>query len=338
VVPFGVPDTPPAPPSDGSALRGGRFPGIGPEAKVLLWGGGTWDWFDPLGTLDAFLAVQQRVPEARLFFMGLELEGRGVPEMSTTRRLVERLRDEQLVERGLVAVGPWVPYDERSAYLVDAHVGVVAAKDLAESRLAFRTRMLDHFWAGLPTLATSGDVLAELVERSGAGLVVAPNDVDAMAAAMERLLTDEAFHARARQASSELAGAFRWSAVVEPIAELLVRPGPWRAARASRQAVRGAPPGWSALAPGTDATVAPAPSAAVLAERDALAAEVSRLRSLLADGRGEPGMTPGSAEPSGELPERPVVPLRSPIGEGLPHERGATSLRSIVGRLLGGRR
>jgi GT2 family glycosyltransferase/glycosyltransferase involved in cell wall biosynthesis len=236
VVPYGVPDQPPAR-ANPPVLKGGRFPSISSESKVVLWGGGTWDWFDPLGTLEAFVQVQNRVPEARLFFMGLELEGRGVPTMASTKRLIERCHELGLIDRGLVVLGPWVPYDERGAYLLEADIGVVAAKDLAESRLAFRTRMLDHFWAGLPTLATSGDVLSELVAQRGAGIVVEPNSIEALANAMYTLLTDDTLHSEARAHSLKLADEFRWSGVVAPLAAMLREPGPWRASRARRTRV-----------------------------------------------------------------------------------------------------
>lgn len=344
VVPFGVPDEPPSP-GPAPVLTGGGFPGLGPDSKVVLWGGGTWDWFDPIGTLDAFLQVQRRVPEARLFFMGLELEGRGVPEMSTTRRLVARIRDERLVERGLVAVGPWVPYDERGRFLLEARVGVVAAKDLAESRLAFRTRMLDHFWAGLPTLATSGDVLADLVDGRGAGLVVAPNDVDALAAAMERLLTDDALWASASASARELADAFRWSKVVEPVTAMLLNPGPWRAARAARLGARAV---GSPLSPGHPAGVTPPPSAAVLAERDALRAEVDRLTRRLGTIEGPTAAAPvdapdrggpGGAGVDGGPPDAGVA-VAGPAGSaraGAP-PGGSGAVRGLLRRVLGGSR
>ena len=72
VVPFGVPEAAPRAPAT-PVLRGGAYPGIDADSLVILWGGGTWDWFDPVGLLDAFVRVQQQVPAARLFFMGLEL-------------------------------------------------------------------------------------------------------------------------------------------------------------------------------------------------------------------------------------------------------------------------
>ena len=253
VVPFGVPDSPPAKAAT-SLLKGGRYSSITAESKVILWGGGTWDWFDALGTVEAFVRVQKIVPEARLFFMGLELEGRGVPRMASTQRLIDRCNELGLIESGLVVLGPWVPYDERGAFLLDADIGVVAAKDLAEARLAFRTRMLDHFWAGLPTLSTSGDVLSEIVAERGAGLVVAPNSVDEMAAAMHRLLSDPDLHGRAKVSSLELADEFRWSRVVMPLATMLREPGPWRASRARRESVRAvaAKTGqWGPQSPGT---------------------------------------------------------------------------------------
>ena len=229
VVPFGCPDEPPQR-SPKTVLRG---PVFGTDDRIILWGGGTWDWFDPLGLLAAFERTVEIVANARLYFMGLELEGRGVPEMAVTTQLKRRV--EELGWLGTkVVFGPWVPYDDRGAYLLEADVGVVAAKAMAESRLAWRTRMLDHFWAGLPTVATEGDVLAELMASEGAGLSVTPNDVDAMAAALVRMLTDDEFRLRCGRRSSALAEQFRWSEVVGPLAAMARDPWPWRAARAQR--------------------------------------------------------------------------------------------------------
>jgi GT2 family glycosyltransferase/glycosyltransferase involved in cell wall biosynthesis len=233
VVPYGVPSLPPVA-ADPPVLKGGLFSSIGPDDLVILWGGGTWDWFDPIGTLDAFALIAPEFPSARLFFMGLELEGRGVPTMPTTQRLIDRARDLGFLADGRVVLGPWVPYDSRGEYLLEADIGVVAAKAMAESRLAFRTRMLDHFWAGLPTLATEGDVLSELVGVEGAGVLVAANDVAALADGMRALLSSSELRAAASGRAFGLADRFRWEALVAPIVSLVHSPGPWRAARARR--------------------------------------------------------------------------------------------------------
>jgi GT2 family glycosyltransferase/glycosyltransferase involved in cell wall biosynthesis len=232
VVPYGVPSV--APSATPSLLRDGRFPSINKDSQVILWGGGTWDWFDPLGTLEAFESISHEFPNARLFFMGLELEGRGIPTMASTQRLIDRARDRGMIADGRVVLGPWVPYDDRGTYLREADIGVVAAKAMAESRLAFRTRMLDHFWAGLPTLTTEGDVLSELVATSGAGIVVPANNIEALANGMRTLLSSTELAEACRARSFALADQFRWSSVIGPVARLITNPGPWRASRARR--------------------------------------------------------------------------------------------------------
>ena len=49
VVPFGLD---PAPPGPGPAVKG-VLPGIAPSDRLLLWGGGIWNWFDPLTVIRA---------------------------------------------------------------------------------------------------------------------------------------------------------------------------------------------------------------------------------------------------------------------------------------------
>ena len=39
----------------------------------------------------------------------------------------------------------------------------------SKPRFAFRTRVLDYLWAGLPIATTSGDVFGELIERERLG-------------------------------------------------------------------------------------------------------------------------------------------------------------------------
>ncbi len=233
VVPFGVPNEPPVA-SPVPLLKGGRFPSITKDSVVILWGGGTWDWFDPLGVIDAFAALSPEFPNARLFFMGLELEGRGVPTQAMGARVIERAKELGMLDDGRIVLGPWIPYDERGAFLLEADIGVVAAKAMAETRLAFRTRVLDHFWAGLTTLTTSGDVLADLVADAGAGVVVEPNDLNVMTDGLRRLLEDPSERARCSSAASALADRFRWSSVVAPMAHLIHQPGAYRAGRRRR--------------------------------------------------------------------------------------------------------
>jgi glycosyltransferase involved in cell wall biosynthesis len=138
-------------------------------------------------------------------------------------------------QRGLEGVSVhfnrgWVPYAEREAYLLEADVGVCAHFDHLEARFSFRTRVLDHFWAGLPSVVSSGDSIGDLVDRRGLGRAVAPGDDEDFALACAPLLDDPMAHADAARRVRELAPSLRWSEVARPLVEFC-RSAPSRPAR-----------------------------------------------------------------------------------------------------------
>ena len=45
----------------------------------------------------------------------------------------------------------WVPYADRQNWLLDADAGVTTHFEHVETTFAFRTRLLDYLWAGLPS-------------------------------------------------------------------------------------------------------------------------------------------------------------------------------------------
>jgi glycosyltransferase involved in cell wall biosynthesis len=231
VVPYGCPDSPPAAPSP--VLRG-VHPAFTEDSIVVSWGGGTWEWFDPVLVLEAFAQAHAQEPRLRLYFLGLDqAAGEGVPTMGVSARLRARA-DELGLTDVAVGFGPWVPYDERGAFLVESDFGIIATKDLAEVRLAFRSRLLDNFWAGLPTIATEGDVLADVVRERDAGIVVPIGDRDALANAILRLALDTESRERQSSNARELGERYRWTNNVEPLRELAANPERWRAMRAQR--------------------------------------------------------------------------------------------------------
>src|SRR5205814_489039 len=88
VVPFGMPTEPPL--SAGPVLKG-VVEGIGRDDRVLLWGGGIWDWLDPLTVIRAVAALPR--DDVRLFFLGTRHPHPGMREMPVARRARE-LADE----------------------------------------------------------------------------------------------------------------------------------------------------------------------------------------------------------------------------------------------------
>lgn len=213
VVPFGISTEPPKP----ERVLKGVIPGVGETDRVLLWPGGIWNWFDPVSVIDAVADLAARRNDVRLVFLGLHHPNPTVPEMYATRRAVARAEALGLRDRVVFFNEGWVPYERRGAYLLEADLGVSAHFDDLESRFAFRTRLLDCFWADLPVVTTAGDSLGDLVERRGVGRTVPPRDVDAWVGALESLLDDANAYGRARDAIAAVREEFLWPRIVEPL-------------------------------------------------------------------------------------------------------------------------
>jgi glycosyltransferase involved in cell wall biosynthesis len=181
-------------------------PGIGPDDEVVYWGGGIYNWFDPLTLIRAVARLSETRPHLRLFFAGTR-------HPSADSEVMQMLREARALSESLGLTGrhvffhDWVPFARRGSYLLEANLGVSTHFDHVETAFSYRTRILDYLWAGLPTVTTGGDVLAEMLVSSGAGVAVPPEDDAALARVLADLLDDPARrgamamrHARLRQA------------------------------------------------------------------------------------------------------------------------------------------
>ena len=221
VAPFGVPDEPPV--HTRNAVKG-VVPGIGTDDKVILWGGGIYNWFDPLTLLHAIDRLRQRRPDVRLFFLGLKHPNPDVPEMRmavATRKLSDALG---LTDKHVFFNEGWVPYEDRQNYLLEADIGVSTHLDHVETAFSFRTRILDYLWAGLPIVATGGDTFADLIHSRGLGITVPAGDVEALEEALFRLLDDEILNAGCRRHLAEVVPDHAWSRVLQPLVEFCRAP------------------------------------------------------------------------------------------------------------------
>ena len=221
IAPFGLPEDPPV--QVRHAIKG-AVDGIGPDDKVILWGGGVYNWFDPVTLVRAVDVLRHRVPEVRLFFLGMKHPNPDVPEMrvaSETRALADELG---LTGTHVFFNETWVTYEDRANYLLDADLGVSCHFPQVETEFSFRTRILDYLWAGLPIVCTEGDSFADLVEREGLGRVVPPQDVDALVEALEHVLVSDVDRDRYRAHVGVVAERFRWSRALSPLVEFCRAP------------------------------------------------------------------------------------------------------------------
>jgi glycosyltransferase involved in cell wall biosynthesis len=219
VVPYGLPSEPPR--ATGPVLKGVHLH-IGPHDRVVLWNGGLWDWLDPLTLVRAMGRVAAEHPDVRVVFLGTRHPNAALPEMAMPQRTRELADTLGLADR--VVLLDWVPYADRGAYLLEADVGVSLHPDGVETRYAFRSRLLDCFWAGLPMVCTRGDALGDLVEREGLGRVVPFGDERAVAEALSALLAQPALRADLAPRFARVAAALTWDEAVQPLAAYLRAP------------------------------------------------------------------------------------------------------------------
>ncbi len=221
IVPFGLPHKPPR---AGRPVLKGVWPGIGPEDKVLLWGGGIWNWFDPLTVVRAVARVARRRSDVRLVFLGVSHPNPRIGVMSMVQRTWDLAAELGLRDRFVFFNQGWVDYEERAGFLMESDLAVLASGQDLETHLSFRTRLLDCFWAGLPMVVTAGDHFAEMISRLQLGRVVEPGDEAAMAEAILDLLQDDGRRERCRANLAALAPSMTWSAVAEPLLEFCRHP------------------------------------------------------------------------------------------------------------------
>lgn len=252
VVPFGLPASPL---EHRRQVLKGVWSGIAHDDKVILWGGGLWQWLDPLTAIRAMARVTGQRQDVRLVFPGTRHpHTAAVPAMPVHEDAVRLAKGLGLLNRS-VFFGDWVSYEQWPSYLAESDIGLSLHRDTVEARLAFRSRVLDYVWAGLPMVLTAGDATSELVMQYGLGETVPFEDAAAVSQALLRVLdlppeTLAADFGRAR-------AALAWERAAAPLVAFCREPR-----RAPDKSARYEPP----LSP---------------EETEKLAAEAARLREIV---------------------------------------------------------
>lgn len=182
---FGISNTPAV--QNRHAIKG-QVPGISLDDQVILWGGGIYNWFDPLTLIRAVSSLTATHPKIKLYFLGVKHPNPDVPAMRMTAQTMQLSDELGLTGTHVFFNADWVDYDDRVNFLLDADLGVSTHYDHVETAFSFRTRILDYLWAGLPIVSTAGDSFAELIQEHELGAVVPPEDADALADAIVKLL------------------------------------------------------------------------------------------------------------------------------------------------------
>jgi hypothetical protein len=208
IVPFGVPESP----ACGDRASGRLAAGVSAAGPLVLFGG-IYDWYDPELLLAAWPAIRQRAPEARLLFFEN-------PNRDTTpQHVFERARAQARridPEGGSIVFSPWLPYSSRADLYAASDLAVSIASEGLETELAYRTRLLDAAWGGVPSVAVAGGALARDLAAAGAGLECR-RDAGALSAAISGLLDDGPRRERMAAAAREFAARRSWDRVAAPL-------------------------------------------------------------------------------------------------------------------------
>jgi glycosyltransferase involved in cell wall biosynthesis len=149
------------------------------EGPVAVYVGGLM----PGRGLEVAISAAARVPRLRLRLIGPGNE-------RYLERLRERARKADVADR-VELLPPVAP-----THVVDAigyaDVGLMLIEPVCRSyELTLPNKLFEYAAAGLPILASDLPVIGQVVRDDGLGEVVAPNDVELIALAMERLIDPE---------------------------------------------------------------------------------------------------------------------------------------------------
>jgi glycosyltransferase involved in cell wall biosynthesis len=219
VVPYGLPDEPA---QKTRRMVKGVWPGIAADDIVLLWGGGLWPWLDPLTAVKAVAQLRETHPRLKLIFPGTIHPNPDVQAMPVQNEQVYAfVCDNGLLDQ-TVFFGEWIPYEDWPNILLESDIALSLHHDSVETQLAYRSRMLEYIWAGVPMIATEGDATSELVSRYNLGYVVGYQDVDGVMAAIAAILngSKEAFQRSLTAARHDLT----WEKAARPLIEFCLNP------------------------------------------------------------------------------------------------------------------
>src|SRR4030042_2358609 len=116
IVPFGIPSTPPK--HTGESIRK-MIPSLREDDMVVLWGGGIWNWLDPISVVKAFWEITRNHKDIKLVFLGIKHPDPKLPEMRKCREAINLSKELDLYDT-FIFYNEWVPYEMRQNFLLES--------------------------------------------------------------------------------------------------------------------------------------------------------------------------------------------------------------------------
>jgi glycosyltransferase involved in cell wall biosynthesis len=227
VVPFGIPEEEP---KHRKRVLKGVYNNIKENDKVILWGGGIWNWFDPVTLVITMDLICKERQDIKLFFMGTKRPDApdDIADEASHFRMMERNAREFCKVKGIldsfVFFNEWTPFFERENYLIEADIGISLHIKTIEAEFANRTRILDYIWAKLPIITTKGDPLSKLVEEKELGYTIEPQDPEQLKEAIYTIIDYETNRDKIKNNLAQIGPQFYWKNVTLPLQNFCANP------------------------------------------------------------------------------------------------------------------
>jgi len=211
-----------------------------PQEKILVASAGVDEKYRPLDSDELIASCRARynLPDQFILFVGTLEPGKNIFRLIQAFR---RLKSRDCIPHRLVIVGPYGWEINRLLEAInDPELGgeIQIAGFIPEEDLplvynaadlfvfpslyeGFGLPPLEAMACGTPVIASNVSALSEVVGE--AGLLVDPYDVEDLASAMERVLTDQGLRAKMVQKGLERAKLFSWRRTAEVVVEAFCR-------------------------------------------------------------------------------------------------------------------
>jgi glycosyltransferase involved in cell wall biosynthesis len=201
----------------------GVIPGINKTDKVVIWFGGIWEWLDPLSVVAAIKNISKKRKDVKLVFVGGKHPDPSVRAHQMAIKTMDAVKNSGLLNTAIFFID-WVPYNERANYLLESDIGIITHNENLETLFSWRTRVLDHLWAGLPTIITKGDPMGRIIENNELGITVKYHDPDDIEASILGLIDDENRYNAVKNNIAKFRSSLEWGNVVKPILRFCKNP------------------------------------------------------------------------------------------------------------------
>ncbi|MCL4376999.1 MAG: hypothetical protein M1409_01255 [Actinobacteria bacterium] len=219
VVPFGIPSIPPR--HTGEAIKK-VMPGVKDEDMIILWGGGIWNWLDPITIIKAIWEKYLNRKDIKLVFSGIKHPDPKLPEMKKCIDAINLSKELELFDKN-VFFNEWVPYEIRQNFLLESNIGVSIHQERIETEFSFRTRVMDYIWAKLPIITTEGDSIAKIVKEENIGEVVKYENTHQLAKVIESMLVNRSLKEIYKKNLEKIIPRFHWENVTRPLVEYCIK-------------------------------------------------------------------------------------------------------------------